>query len=448
MKLLKDLQAAEGSLVASDEAMALMQTMYPICRSITGNGVRRTLDLVAKIVPLERFEVPTGTPVFDWEVPPEWNIRDAWVADSSGRRVIDFRAHSLHVVSYSVPVRATMTRIELEPHLHSLPDRPSSIPYRTSYYREDWGFCLRHRDREALGSGPFEVVIDSDIRPGHLTYAECVVQGSGRGEALVYTHVCHPSLANDNLTGISAAALLARELYSESPKHTWRFVFGPGTIGSLTWLSRNEGRLPDVRACLVIGLLGDDGPLTYKRSRLGGTDTDRIVEYVLQSQADPARILDFEPYGYDERQFCSPGIDMPAGRLTRSPNGAYPQYHTSDDDLSLVHRDAMAGAIRTLARTINVLDGNRRLRNLSPKGEPRLGKRGLYRAVGGTAPGQFENALLWVLSLSDGHHDLVSIARRSGLSFELLDDAAAALSRVGLVEVIEPRTETGEGTTV
>lgn len=443
--MLADLQTSEGSAAAADEALALIETLYPLCRSITGDGVRRTLDRVGELIPLERSEVPSGTPAFDWEVPREWNIRDAWVADAAGRRVIDFRAHSLHVVSYSVPVRLTLSRDELEPHLHSLPERPDWIPYRTSYYREDWGFCLRHRDREALGPGPFDVVIDADLRPGFLSYAESVVPGRDANEALIYTHVCHPSLANDNLTGIAVAALLARALRREAPRLSWRFIFAPGTIGSLTWLSRNEARLPEVRAGLVIGLLGDSGPLTYKRSRRGGTDTDRIVEHVLATQGEAARVIDFEPYGYDERQFCSPGIDLPVGRLTRSPNGTYAEYHTSADNLALIGRDAMAASLRMLARTIGVLDANRRLRNLSPKGEPRLGKRGLYRTVGGTAPAAFESALLWVLSLSDGAHDLVGIAQRSGIPFDVLDAAATALAGAGLVETLPAAKQTLEG---
>jgi aminopeptidase-like protein len=290
----------------------------------------------------------------------------------------------------------------------------------------------------ALGAGPFDVVVDSDLKPGHLTYAECVVAGSGPGEALIYTHTCHPSLANDNLTGIAVAAVVARGLLATTPRLTWRFVFGPGTIGSLTWLSRNEDRLGEVRAGLVIGLLGDSGPLTYKRSRIGCADVDRIAEYVLGSEDAPSRVIEFEPYGYDERQFCSPGINLPIGRLTRSPNGAYAEYHTSADSLSLISEGQLAGAIRVLARMLRVVDRNRCLINLRPKGEPRLGKRGLYRGVGGTSPGQFENGLLWILNQADGTNDLLSVARRSRMAFELLDQAASALEQAGLVRTAEP----------
>lgn len=431
--LLDPLRTVEGSERAVEVAWNLMERLFPICRSITGNGVRETLDHIGRVVPLERHEVSTGTEAFDWEVPNEWNIRDAYVADASGRRVIDFRAHALHVVSYSTPVRRRMSLEELQPHLHSLPEQPGLIPYRTSYYRENWGFCLRHQDRERLLPANYDVVIDADLGPGHLSYAECVVPGSCADEAIVYTHTCHPSLANDNLTGMAVAAVLAATMREARPRLTWRFVFGPGTIGSLVWLSRNEARLPAMRAGLVIGLLGDDGPLTYKRSRREGTAIDRAVELVLRSCGSASRAVDFEPYGYDERQFCSPGFDLPVGRLTRSPNGRYAEYHTSADDLSFVRRDKLAESIRVLAEVLSVVDANRSPVSLSPKGEPRLGKRGLYGSVGGAGPGPLEHALLWTLNLADGAHDLIEMARRSALPFEALDHAATRLESVGLL---------------
>ncbi len=434
--MLFDALRRPGALAAvADEAVALMHAMYPLCRSITGDGVRRTLDLVGEWAPLERSEVPSGTPVFDWDVPREWNIVDAYVADATGRRVIDFRAHTLHVVSYSGPVRARMSRAELEPHLHSLPEHPDRIPYRTSYYRETWGFCLRDADRQRLGDGPFDVVIDSSLAPGHLSYAECIVPGQLTDEALVYTHVCHPALANDNLTGIAVAAALARALQSEQPRLSWRVVFAPGTIGSLTWLSRNESALHRVRAGLVIGLLGDGGALTYKRSRHG----DALVDRVAASLLPPAggRQIDFDPYGYDERQFCSPGFDLPVGRLTRTPNGLYDEYHTSADDLAFVTPAAIEGALATLIDMLAAIDANRRWLNLAPKGEPRLGKRGLYGAVGGAGPSDHERAMLWLLNQSDGHNDLLAIGHRSGLSLAALMDAAEALEAAGLLAPIE-----------
>lgn len=432
--MLAQLRTPSGSGAAVERLWPLLEKMYPICRSITGDGVRRTLDLVATVVPLRRFEVPSGTLAYDWEVPREWNIRDAYVADETGRRVIDFQEHSLHVVNYSAPVRRRMTLEELHAHLHSRPDRPDWIPYRTSYYKEDWGFCLRHRDRERLKPGVYEVVIDSVLAAGHLTYAECPIEGQSDEQGIVYTHTCHPSLANDNLTGIAAAAALAQALRSERPRLTWRFIFGPGTIGSLVWLSRNETSLPKLRGGLVVGLLGDPGPITYKRSRRGDSATDRAAHLVLRGTG--ARIIDFEPYGYDERQFCSPGFDLPVGRLTRSANGQYDEYHTSADDLSLIRPECLAESVRALAEVITVVDQNRKLLNLSPKGEPRLGKRGLYGSVGGTAPGKFEHALLWLLSLSDGEHDLVAIAQRSQIEWPILIEAAERLEAAGLVRTI------------
>lgn len=439
--LLENLKDRATALDAADAALALAMKMFPICRSITGEGVRRTLDIAQQIVSLERFEVPTGTQVFDWEVPREWNIRDAYIADTNGRRVVDFRASSLHVVNYSAPVRATMSLEELQPNLHSLPDRPDWIPYRTSYYRESWGFCLRHSDREKLKPGSYEVVIDSSLSDGHLTYAECIVPGSGSGEAIIYTHTCHPSLANDNLSGLALALVLARELRSQRPRLTWRFVFGPGTIGSLTWLSRNELKLSELRGGLVVGLLGDRGELTYKRSRRGDSATDRAAELVLREQGVAAKVVDFEPYGYDERQFCSPGFDLPIGRLTRSYNGTFPEYHTSADNLDFLDRDCMADSLQLLSRMIDAIDMNRVCLSLSPKGEPRLGKRGLYGMTGGSSPSEFELALLWILSMADGHTDLVGMSCRSKLPLALLDRAATALEQVGLLRVLEPRLD-------
>lgn len=441
--LLEALHAPGAAEAVAEEAHALMGELFPICRSITGDGVRRTLDAVHRWAPLARSEVPSGTPVYDWEVPREWNIRDAWVADAQGKRLIDFRHSSLHVVSCSTPVQATLTRNELEPHLHSLPDQPDRIPYRTSYYRSNWGFCLRHADRERLGPGPFEVCIDSTLEPGHLSYGECVVPGESSDEAVIYTHVCHPSLANDNLSGIVVAAALARALRAGRPRLTWRFIFAPGTIGSLTWLSRNETLLPRIRAGLVIGLLGDGSALRYKPSRRGDTLIDRAARLVLPAHGGEE--LAFEPYGYDERQFCSPGFDLPFGRLTRAPNGSFAEYHNSGDDLQFVTPVALAGALRALADIVAAVDANQCWRNLSPKGEPQLGKRGLYGTVGGSGPGAWEHGLLWLLNQSDGTRDLIDIAGRSRLPLATLAAGAQALHTAGLLAPVgEPTTQDKE----
>ena len=374
-------------------------------------------------------EVPSGTPVFDWTVPREWTIRDAYVADSRGERIIDFRRHNLHVMSYSTPVRARMTLAELGPHLHSDPAHPDWIPYRTSYYAEAWGFCLPHRQRAALVEDDYEVVIDATLADGALTYGECLVPGETAEEVLVSAHVCHPSLANDNLSGIVVATELARRLLARArrPRYSYRFLFIPGTIGAITWLALNEARLRRIRHGLVAVNLGDPGPMHYKRSRRGQAEIDQAVEYVLARQPG-AVIRDFIPYGYDERQFCSAGIDLPVGCLSRTPYGEFPEYHTSADNLDLVRPEALVHSLETFEAVFDVLERNRSYRNLQPKCEPQLGRRGLYAAVGGQSDTKTRQlALLWVLNLSDGTHALLDIAKRSGLDFALIAEAAETL---------------------
>jgi aminopeptidase-like protein len=426
--------AARDELVS--KAWRLMEEIYPFCRSITGDGVRATLAAVARVIPLEITEVPSGTKVFDWEVPREWNLREAWIKDASGRRIVDAGVHNLHIMSYSVPIHRKMTLAELRPHLHSLPDHPEWIPYRTSYYREDWGFCLAHRDLSRLAEGQYEVCIDSTLADGSLTYGECRIPGETDEEFLIFTHVCHPSLCNDNLTGIALSALLARELLESRPRLSYRFVFGPGTIGSITWLARNEAVLERVRHGLVLGLLGDRGPLTYKRSRRSNADIDRIAALTLRRLDSRSRVIDFSPYGYDERQLCSPGFNLPVGRLTRTPNNEYPEYHSSADNFSIVDREALGQSLLACAEIVDVADRNATYWNTNPKCEPMLGKRGLFRSVGGTHPKELEHALLWVLNQSDGERSLLDIAERSGLSFEVLAQAADRLLEVQLLRPV------------
>ncbi|NUT52117.1 MAG: DUF4910 domain-containing protein, partial [Saccharothrix sp.] len=314
------------------EMHALVERLYPLCRSITGDGVRATLDIVGEYVPLEVHEVPTGTRVLDWTVPQEWNIRDAYVADASGKRVVDYAASSLHVLGYSVPVSAVMPLSELRPHLHTLPDHPSWVPYRTSYYKPEWGFCLAQETLDALPDGEYEVRVDSTLADGHLTYAEHVVPGQVSDEVIVSCHVCHPSLANDNLAGIAVAVFLARALAERNPYYTYRFLFAPGTIGAITWLARNAERIDRVKHGLVLACAGDRGRLTYKQSRRGDAEIDRVMRHVLAVSERPHHVTEFTPYGYDERQFCSPGFDLGVGSLSRTPYAGYPEYHTSADN--------------------------------------------------------------------------------------------------------------------
>ncbi len=416
---------------------ALAADLYPICRSITGEGLRETLRRLQKLAPLELHEVPSGTPVLDWTVPKEWNIRDAWIANGRGERVVDFRRHNLHVVSYSVPVRRRMPLAELRPHLHSLPEHPDWVPYRTSYYQESWGFCLAHRVLQSLPDGEYEVCIDSTLEPGHLTYGELFLPGTSADEILFSCHCCHPSLANDNLAGIAVAVWLARQLAAAPRRHGMRFLFIPGTIGSITWLARNEAAVGRIRHGLVLSCLGDAGRSTYKRSRRGTALVDRAAAQVLRQTGDH-ELLDFVPYGYDERQYCSPGFDLAVGCLTRTPNGRYPEYHTSADDLGFIKPDALKDSLAKALAIVEVLEHDAAFLNLSPRGEPQLGRRGLYGAVGGTMPPDFEMALLWVLNLSDGRHTLLDVAERSGLPFALLRRGAEALAAHDLLRRVSP----------
>lgn len=415
---------------------ALATRLFPICRSITGDGVRQTLAMLREVIPLEMHEVASGTPVFDWTVPKEWNVRDAYIKNARGERVVDFQESNLHIVNYSIPVHRKMRLDELRPHLHSLPERPDWIPYRTSYYNESWGFCLAHGALTALADGEYEVCIDSSLTDGALTYGEYYLPGRSSREVLIYTHVCHPSLANDNLSGIVVTAQLARHLGASPRRYSYRFVFAPGTIGSITWLSRNEAHLKDIQHGLVVALVGDLGQLTYKKSRAGDAEIDRAVLQALRDSGRETAVLEFSPYGYDERQFCSPGINLPVGRLTRTPNGEYPEYHTSADNLELLRPEALAESLATCVAVVNILENNLRYLNTSPKGEPQLGKRGLYRKTGGRDVGQHEFAMLWVLNLSDGEHGLLDIAERSGLKFESIWTAAQDLLNAGLLREV------------
>jgi len=413
----------------------LVRELYPICRSITGDGVRQTLRAMREIVPLEVVEVPSGTKVFDWNVPQEWNIRAAHLTAPDGRRIVDFADHSLHVMSYSAPVDAELDLDALQPHLHSLPEQPDLIPYRTSYYNENWGFCLAHRDRNALEPGVYHACIESEFTQGSLTLGELLIPGKSKQEILVYSHTCHPSIANDNLSGLAVTLEWARRLLEAGNNRlSFRFVWGPGTIGSITWLARNESILDRIEHGLVAVLLGRPGEFHYKRSRRGDAEIDRTVPAVLSDARSGLVLRDFDPYGYDERQFCSPGIDLPVGRLSRVPHGEYPEYHTSGDNPDLVSEEALAEAVDACMTIGEALDKNRNFINQSPKGEPQLGKRGLYRKTGGDNPKQREHALLWILNLADGDHSLLDIAERSGLPFTVIASAAAELEAAGLLK--------------
>jgi aminopeptidase-like protein len=407
--------------------------LYPICRSITGEGIRRTLGLIQKQIPLQINEVPSGTPVFDWAIPKEWNIRDAYVRIPGGERIIDFRKHNLHVVNYSTPVRATIPFTELRQRLYTIPEHPDWIPYRTSYYKEDWGFCLSHNQLMALENRPYEVCIDSTLQNGHLSYGEYYLPGRAAEEILISCHACHPSLANDNLSGLTVATNLAKFLSAHRLRFSYRFLFIPGTIGAITWLARNKETAARIRNGLVLTCIGDSAEFHYKKSRQGNAEIDRAASHVLRHYTESSTVVDFTPYGYDERQYCSPGFNLAVGCLMRSVWGTFPQYHTSADNLSFIRPEKLAESLRVCTAILDVLENDCRYHSLNPFCEPQLGKRNLYRSIGG---GPFEeelNARLWVLNLSDGQHSLLDIAEHSRLPFFRICEAAELLKESGLL---------------
>ena len=417
------------------EMHGLIAKLYPICRSITGNGVRETLAILRTLIPLEVKEVPSGTQVFDWTVPKEWNIKDAYIKNDQGERIVDFRESNLHVVSYSVPVRARMHLDELKGHIFTLPEHPDWIPYRTSYYTENWGFCLSHNQWLELGDGEYEVCIDSSLQPGYLTYGEYYLRGEQPDEVLISCHICHPSLCNDNLSGVVLVAFMAKYLSQLPLRYSYRFLFIPGTIGSITWLSLNEALVSRIKHGLVIAGIGDQGRSTYKKSRRGDAEIDRAVSHVLKHSGGDYEVMDFIPYGYDERQFCSPGFNLPVGSFMRTPHGQYPEYHTSADNLSFVQPQYVADSFAKCLSVLNILESNKTYLNQNPKCEPQLGRRGLYRAIGGSKETKLtELAMLWVLNFSDGDHTLLDIADKSGHEFSLVRDAAEMLLEHGLLK--------------
>jgi aminopeptidase-like protein len=405
------------------EMHELMARLYPICRSLTGEGVRETFRILDQEVPLEVTEIPSGTQVFDWTLPREWNIRDAWIAGPDGKRVVDFRDSNLHVLGYSVPVSKRLPLGDLEEHLYAHAENPDWIPFRTSYYQENWGFCLSQRQLEQLPEGEYEVVIDSSLSDGFVTYAESAIPGDLADEVLFSTYVCHPSLCNDNLSGVVLTTTLAKYLRPMGLRYSYRFLLGPGTVGPLSWLWKNEASLGRIGHGLVLSCAGDTGHLTYKQSRRGGAEIDQAAAHIVRSTG--GSVIPFEPWGGDERQFCSPGFDLPVGALSRTPADKFPGYHSSADDLSFVRPEFLADSFQRCLEIVDVLETNTRYMNLSPKGEPQLGKRGLYRSVAGGSSA--EAGLLWVLNLSDGGHSLLDISDRSGLPYAQVREAAEKL---------------------
>ena len=439
----------------------LMIELFPICRSITGNGVRQSLQILQNHISLDISEIPSGTKVFDWSIPREWNINDAYIKNSKGEKIIDFKKSNLHVLNYSTPIRTKLSLQELLPHLHSLPDQPNVIPYRTSYYKENWGFCITHNQLINLQDDEYEVVIDSTLENGSLTYAEFFIQGESNDEVLFSCYTCHPSMCNDNLSGVVLFTFLAKHLKNLSLKYSYRFLFIPETIGAITWLSQNESNVKKIKHGLVAYCVGDPGNSSYKKSRQGNAEIDQIVMEVLKDTGEEHKVVDFFPTGSDERQFCSPGFNLPVGALVRTFAPEFSEYHTSADNTEFVKAQYLGDTLSKYVKVITKLEENfgkfkpndkeklgksikekndRIFLNLNPKCEPQLGKRKLYHDIGSQIPSQGgkkiinQFALLWVLNYSDGFHYLSDIVKLSGYDLIDIENSADALVKSHLLK--------------
>jgi aminopeptidase-like protein len=414
--------------------------LWPICRSLTGNGNRETLKILSEIVDLNIREIPSGTECFDWTVPPEWNVRDAWVKNSKGEKVIDFAENNLHLLGYSEPFNGKMLFDQLKAHLYTLPEQPDLIPYLTSYYKKRWGFCLSHSAFEKLNQNDeYEVFIDSSLdERGSMTIAEAKIEGKTENEILFSTYFCHPSLANNELSGPMVSAMIYERLKTmPNLKYTYRFVYIPETIGSICFLSQCGEYLKEhLKAGFVITCIGDDGPFTYKKSRIGNAMPDRIVELLLEQTETTYHILDFFPDGgSDERQYCSPGFNLPVGSLMRTMYGKYPEYHTSGDNKDFISFEAMEASVNKYFDVICMIENNDYYVNTMPFCEPQLGKRGLYPTLGSQKTTQdFVSAMMWILNLSDGNHDLINISRQSEIPFKTLIPVVNTLVSNGIIK--------------
>lgn len=439
--------SAEQSYPLGTEMLGWMRDLFPLHRAQTGVGVRKTLRYLQHHLPLEIHEVASGTTVFDWTIPEEWHIRDAFIADSKGQRIVDYRQCNLHVASNSQPVCQQLSYAELEPHLHWLTEPPSldTVPYRTMFFRQEWGFCVSQRMLDRLKTDPaekFTVVIDATFSPGSLSYGEAILPGQSRETILLYAHCCHPSLANDNLSGIVVATMLGKQLVKRAKqqplRRTYRIVFAPATIGAITWLAANQADLPQVYAGLILTLLGSSGPFIYKKSRRGATVIDRAIEVLWRELDNQGRTIPFAPWGYDERQFGAPGFDLPVGCLMRTTPSEFSEYHTSADNLEKIQAQTLQETLKTLQQLLTILESNDLPVNQSPFGEPRLGPRGLYRPYGADdSLGRFQEAVLWILNLADGDHDLLDICQQGQLPWKLVSLAAEALRQQGLIKSVD-----------
>lgn len=421
-----------------NQMYSFMKSLFPICRSITGNGVRETLLKIKEYIPINIEEVPSGTQVFDWRVPKEWNINDAYIKNKEGQKIIDFNESNIHVLNYSIPVNKKISLKELKSHLFTLEEYPEWIPYQTSYYKENWGFCITHNQYKTMKDDNYEIYIDSTLENGSLTYGELYFKGKTEEEILFSTYICHPSLCNDNLSGVVLLTKLAEILAKQDLFYSYRFIFIPETIGAITWLSRNENEVKNIKCGIVSTCVGDKGDFTYKKTRNGESEIDKIVELVLRESGYKYNIVDFFPSGSDERQFSSPGFNLEIGSLMRTPYAKFNEYHTSADNLDFVQPEFLALSLEQYLRVIFYLENNRTYLNLNPKCEPQLGRRGLYNYIGSQKKGNVQQiAILWVLNLSDGKNSLLEITNRSGLEFKQIKAAADALKECKLLKEVK-----------
>ncbi len=421
-----------------EEMHGWMRDLWSVPRSLTGNGVRQTLEYLAALLPgLEVHEILTGTQVLDWVVPNEWNIRSARIERLDGTIIVDFATSTLHVVGYSTPVDGIFSRSELEPHLHSLPDQPEAIPYVTSFYSEYWGFCLAHRVRENLGDGPFRVVIDSTLAPGGLTYADCVIRGETEDEVLLSTYICHPAMANNELSGPVVLTAIGRWLQAlPNRRLTYRLVYAPETIGSIAYIARHGDALRErVVAGWVVTCMGDERAYSYVPSRLGATIADRASLAVLRKRENVMRYT-FLDRGSDERQWCSPGVDLPVCSVMRSKYGAYPEYHTSLDDLSLVTPTGLADGLAVLQECILLIDDRRRW-IATQQGEPQLGRRGLYPTICYRGSADNMRDLMNILAYCDGEHTVLDLVERLELEFGSVSAIIETLRDADLIRPVD-----------
>ena len=454
----KDYETIEALLPHIGNNMyQLMERLFPICRSITGNGVRETLQIISEQIPLQIHEVPSGTKVFDWNIPNEWNVNDAYIISPNGKKIAEFKKSNLHILQYSKPIKEKISFDELKNHIYTLPAQPDVIPYCTTFYNENWGFCMTHNDFLQLEKGGYDIVIDSSLKKGSLTYGEYFLEGKSKQEVVITCYVCHPSMCNDNLSGIVLTTLLGKHLTQIQRKYSFRFLFIPETIGSITWLSLNEGNLKKIQHGIVATCIGDPGKTTYKRSREGNNPVDLVAEKVLKESGEPYQIRDFVPVGSDERQFCSPGFNLPFGSLMRTPYFDFPEYHTSADNLDFVKKENLENSFLKFLSIISELEKNNfqtnnsskkskknihtnsaTFLNLLPKCEPQLGKRGLRAHIGAAKNiTEFNLAILWILNQSDGMHSLQDIKKRSDLDYDLLLKVADLLEEKKLLSKVE-----------